>query len=148
MEIKDIQANQGNIDIVAEVIEKEDSRSFEKFGKVGKVCNSKIKDPSGNIKLTLWNEDIDKINVGDKIHLQNGWCSEFKGEKQISTGKFGKIEVLEKTERKSDDKTVYTNDPNILTGKFPDMETDVEEESTEDYSEDDADIIREEELVE
>ena len=84
MEIKDVQANQGNIDIVAEVISKEEPRTFEKFGKTGRVCKAQIRDGSGEIKLTLWNDDVDRINVGDKIHLQNGWCSEYQGEKQLT----------------------------------------------------------------
>ncbi len=109
MEIKDVQANQGNIDLVLQVLEKSEPRTFEKFGKSGKVCNAKVKDETGEIKLTLWNEDVDKVNQGDKIHLQNGWCSEYQGEKQLSAGKFGKIEIVEaaKTE-------VLTNDPGML----------------------------------
>ena len=95
MEIKDITANQGNIDIVAEIITKEEPRSFEKFGRQGRVCNAMLKDDSGEIKLTLWNEDVDKVSQGNKIHLENGWCSEFRGEKQLSTGKFGKLEIVE-----------------------------------------------------
>lgn len=109
MEIKDLKANQGNIDLVLEVVEKDEPRTFEKFGKEGRVCNAKVKDASGEAKLTLWNEDVDKVNVGDKIHLKNGWCSEYKGEKQISSGKFGEIEILE-----AGGKTVFTNDPEIL----------------------------------
>jgi replication factor A1 len=107
MEIKDIQANQGNIDIVATVIQKEDERTFEKFGKQGRVCNAILQDETGQVKLTLWNEDVDKVKQGDKIHVQNGWCSEFKGEKQLSSGKFGKIEVVEAV-------GLMTNDPGIL----------------------------------
>lgn len=94
MEIKDVQANQGNIEITAEVLEKGETRTFEKFGKNGRVCSAKIKDASGTIALTLWNDDIDKVNVKDIISVQNGWCSEFRGEKQLSSGKFGKIEVV------------------------------------------------------
>lgn len=113
MEIKDIQANQGKVDIVVEVIEKQEPRTFEKFGKTGKVCSVKVKDDSGKIKLTLWNEDIDKIKEGDKIHLENGWCSEYQGEKQVSAGKFGKIEVITpavKSAKKSE-KTVSEENP-------------------------------------
>src|SRR3990167_6045371 len=94
MEIKDIRPNMGKIDVTLEVVKKEEPRSFEKFGKKGKVCNAVAKDMSGQITLTLWNDDIDKVKVGDQIHIENGWCSEFKGEKQLSTGKFGKIEVV------------------------------------------------------
>ncbi|MBI4152819.1 hypothetical protein HY495_03850 [Candidatus Woesearchaeota archaeon] len=128
MEIKDVKPNQGNIDLVAEVKTKEAARTFEKFGKKGKVCNATLKDQSGEITLTLWNDDVDTVNVGDKVHLQNGWCSEYKGAKQLSTGKFGKIEVMGGTAAgtvstaalspKTAAKTVFTNDPGMLAGKM------------------------------
>ena len=126
MEIKDLQANQGNIDIVAEVVSKEEPRSFEKFGKQGRVCKASIKDGSGEIKLTLWNDDIDGVNVGDKIHLQNGWCSEYQGEKQLSSGKFGKIEIVDKASPE-----MLTNDAGILEGGVPDIMKEQAEESVE-----------------
>lgn len=117
MEIKDLQANQGKIDLVVEVVGKDEPRTFEKFGKTGRVCNAKVKDTSGEVTMTLWNEDVDKVNIGDKIHVENGWCSEYKGEKQVSAGKFGKIEVVEAGMGNTGDKTVYTNDPNLLGGR-------------------------------
>ncbi|HLC81377.1 MAG TPA: hypothetical protein VJH68_01855 [Candidatus Nanoarchaeia archaeon] len=130
MEVKDIKPNQGNIDLILEVVDKEEPREFEKFGKKGKVCNAKVKDGSGAIKLTLWNEDIDKINVGDKIHLQNGWCSEFREEKQLSTGKFGKIEVV-----KSASMEVFSNDPEVFgAGSKPQPDSAGAEDSMEDDS--------------
>src|SRR3989338_5708240 len=123
MEIKDIKANSGNIDLVLHIVEKESPRTFEKFGKKGRVCNAKVKDKSGEMKLTLWNEDIDKVAIGDKIHLQNGWCSEFKGEKQLSTGKFGKIEIVEKAAGQNPGE-VLSNDPEAFAP--PSEETDEE----------------------
>ncbi|MBS3123431.1 hypothetical protein J4437_02215 [Candidatus Woesearchaeota archaeon] len=108
MAIKDLKANSGNVDIVAEVVSKEEPRSFEKFGKKGQVCNAQLADATGKVKMTLWNDEIDTVKVGDKIHLQNGWCSEFKGEKQVSAGKFGKIEIMQGAGQ------VLTNDPEML----------------------------------
>lgn len=131
MEIKDLKANSGNVDLIFEIVEKEEPRTFEKFGKSGSVCNAKVRDETGEVKLTLWNEDIEKVKAGDKVHLQNGWCSEFKEELQISSGKFGKLEVVEAVENN----TVLTNDPSMLNPGMP----------TED-SEDD--VIDEEEFVE
>ena len=93
MEIKDLQPKQGNVEIVAEVTEKGEIREFDKFGKQGRVCNAKIKDASGEIALTLWNEQIDQINVGDTVHVINGYVNEWQGEMQLTSGKFGKIEV-------------------------------------------------------
>lgn len=93
MEIKELQPKQGNVDIVAEVTEKGEIREFEKFGKQGSVCNAKIKDATGEIALTLWNEQIEQVNVGDTVHITNGYVNEWQGEMQLTSGKFGKIEV-------------------------------------------------------
>ncbi len=96
MEIKDLHARQGDVELVAEVIEKAQPRTFEKFGKQGRVCNAKIKDATGTVSLTLWNEDVDKVDVGDKIKISKGYVGEWQGELQLSAGKFGVIEVVEK----------------------------------------------------
>ncbi|MBN2112463.1 hypothetical protein JW707_05190 [Candidatus Woesearchaeota archaeon] len=100
MEIKDLQPKQGNIEVVGEVIDKGEIREFEKFGKKGRVCNAKIKDATGEITLTLWNEQIDQVNKGDTVHVINGYVNEWQGEMQLTSGKFGKIEVEGKTPKK------------------------------------------------
>lgn len=94
MEIQDLKANQGKADIVATITEISEPRTFEKFGKPGRVANAKLKDTSGEITLTLWNEQIDQVKVGDKVHITNGWVGEWQGDKQLSTGKFGQLEVV------------------------------------------------------
>ena len=95
MEIKDLQAGQGKIDIVVEIAEVSEPRTFEKFGRQGKVADAKAKDASGEIKLTLWNEQCDMVKAGMKVHIINGYVSEWKGEKQLGTGKFGRLEVVQ-----------------------------------------------------
>jgi len=95
MNISELQARQGKVDIDVEVVSMDPVREFNKFGKSGRVCNATVKDSTGEIKLTLWNEDIDKVKPGMKIHVENGYVNEWQGEKQLSTGKFGKLEVLE-----------------------------------------------------
>ena len=94
MAVKDLEARQGNVDLVLEIVEKSEPREFEKFGKTGRVCNCKGKDETGTITMPLWNADVDPVNVGNKVHITNGWVSEWQGELQLSTGKFGKLEVV------------------------------------------------------
>jgi len=93
--IKDLKPRQAKVDIEAEVAELGPVREFSKFGKTGRVCNAKIKDDSGEIILTLWNDEIDKIKVGSKIKISNGYVGEWQGERQLSAGKFGKLEILD-----------------------------------------------------
>src|SRR5690349_6247320 len=106
MEIKDLHARQGNVELTAEVVEKTTPKEFDKSGNKGRVCKAKIKDSTGTVVLTLWNEECDKVNVGDKIKISNGYVNEWQGELQLSAGKFGKIEIVEKAPEK-----VYTNVP-------------------------------------
>ncbi len=95
MKISDLKSGQGDVDIEVEVVEKEDPREFDKYGKNMKVANAKVKDDSGEIKLTLWNEDVDKVKEGSKVKISNGYVNEFQGEKQLTAGKFGKLEVVD-----------------------------------------------------
>ena len=94
MAIKDLKIRQGNVDVTVDIVDVGDTREFEKFGKRGRVATAVAKDDTGDIKLTLWNEDIDRIKPGDKVHITNGYVSEWQGEPQLTTGKFGKIEVM------------------------------------------------------
>lgn len=94
MDIKDLQPKQGNVEVTAEVVEKSEVREFEKFGKPGRVCNAVIKDATGKVAMTLWNDEIDQVKVGDMVKVSNGWVNEWQGELQLSAGRFGKLEVV------------------------------------------------------
>ena len=100
MAIKDLEARQGDVNLVAEVEEISEARTFEKFGTQGRVANAVIKDKTGTVKLTLWNEQIDTVKEGDKIAIKKGYVSEWQGELQLTTGKFGALKVLEEGEAK------------------------------------------------
>ena len=78
------------------IVEKEETRGFiDRFGVKGKVCNTIAKDDAGaRIGLTLWNDDIDKVDISDKICITNGWVKEWNGNLEISAGKFGKLDVM------------------------------------------------------
>ena len=97
-QIKDLQARQGKLDIVVEVVELGEIREFNKFGRAGRVATATVKDESGEAKMSLWNEQIDQVKPGDKVHITNGYVNEYQGELQLTTGKFGKLEVVESSE--------------------------------------------------
>ncbi len=94
MNIADLKTGQGKVDIEVEVVDISDARTFSKFGRDGRVATARVKDDSSEIDLTLWNESIDEVSVGDKIKIENGYVSEFQGNPQLTAGKFGTITVL------------------------------------------------------
>ena len=132
MQVKDLKPRQGNVDITIDVVDVGEAREFQKFGKPGKVANAVAKDETGNIKLTLWNEDIEKVSAGDKVHLTNGYVNEWQGEMQLTTGRMGKLEIVGKSDAdsgKEPDSKIRTNIP---LKEDNGEELNVEEEDIED----------------
>lgn len=102
MNISELKAGQGKVDIEVKVKVLNEPRVMEKYGKQLKVANAVVEDESGEITLTLWNEDVDKVKVGDKIKISNGYVSEFNAQKQLTSGKFGKLEVINGSTKKEE----------------------------------------------
>ena len=95
MNISELKARQGKVEVEGKITEKGEIRTFNKFGKEGRVCNATLEDESGKIKITLWNDEIDKVQVGNKVKISNGYVNEYQGEKQLTAGRFGKLEIVE-----------------------------------------------------
>lgn len=133
MNISNIQPNQGKIDVELEIVSIEEPREIEKYGKVLKLVNAIGKDETGEIKLTFWNEDVDKVKQGSKIKFANAYCSEFQGQKQLSAGKYGSMEILGesseeiKTEEKPEQET-DSEEPKITEEKITQPEESIKEE--------------------
>jgi len=95
MQVKDLEVRKAVDNIELEVVSTEDPRDWSNARGSGRVMNLKVKDDTGEVNMTLWNQDVDKVKKGDKIIVENGWCGEYQGEKQLSTGRFGKLTVQE-----------------------------------------------------
>ena len=59
------------------------------------VWNLLIADESGTTILSIWGGRAgEKYKTGEVIRITNGWCKVFGGQKQVSTGRAGKIEQM------------------------------------------------------
>jgi len=66
-----------------------------RLGGASRVCDAACEDSEGGqITLTLWNDEIDKVSVDSKVRITNGWARQFRGNLQVSAGRYGKLEVL------------------------------------------------------
>jgi len=83
------------VNVEAKVTEKSDTREvLSRFkDETHKVATVIIADETGTIKLTLWNEQINQVNVNDKVKVENGYVTSFKGEIQLNIGRYGKLTV-------------------------------------------------------
>lgn len=130
MKLSELQPRQSGIEVTVEVIDKGEVREFSKFGRAGRVCTAVVKDDSAQMNMTLWNEDIDKLKVGDRIKLTNGFVNEWQGEMQLTTGRAGKIEILEAQKDLSLEKPKTTKKP-----VKEELEEEPEEVENESYEE-------------
>ena len=96
MSIKNLQDGQKRVSVEAKVVEKGNLREVRSRFKdeTYKMVDATIADGTGSIKLTLWNEQVDQVNVGDNIKVGNGYVTSFKGEIQLNVGKFGTLQVV------------------------------------------------------
>jgi len=94
MNISELKSGSSKVEIEAEIVSIDETREINKYGRRLRVANATIKDDSGTITLTLWNEDIDKVKAGDKIKIENGYVNEFQNKLQLTRGKFGTLTVL------------------------------------------------------
>jgi replication factor A1 len=83
------------IDLEGKVERKGEPRTVtKKAGGEIDVCDAYLVDDAGEIKLTLWGDDIEKISDGSKVKITNGYTNTFKGEVSLTKGKYGELEVL------------------------------------------------------
>jgi len=95
VKISELVVRQGNVDVEGTIKEVGEMKTFNKFGKELRVADAILEDDSGSIKLTLWNDDATSFKEGDSVKISNGYVNEFQGEKQLTSGKFGKIEKVD-----------------------------------------------------
>jgi replication factor A1 len=148
MQIKDLKPRMSKVDIVVEVSDIGDAREFSKFGKPGRVATAIAKDETGTVKLTLWNEQIDNVGVGNKVHIKNGFVSEWQGEMQLTTGRMGTIEVVgaQKKLGEKEEKKAEPEKEEAAAEKEPEKEKEewiTPEEKEEDFEEEKLDVDEE-----
>jgi len=95
LKINELRNGMKRVNVEAKVIEKSDQREVTSRFKdeTYKVATAIIADETGSIKLTLWNEQINQVNVNDTIKVENGYVTSFKGEIQLNIGKYGTLTV-------------------------------------------------------
>jgi replication factor A1 len=87
--------NGDNVSLTVEVIELGKIREFnKKDGSMGRVANITVSDETGTCRFTLWNKDVEaltgnKIHVGAKIRIVNGYVKTSNFGTEISTGRWG-----------------------------------------------------------
>ncbi len=82
------------VNVTSKVVSKSEIREIPmgRDGSAHKVCDALVGDETGVVYLTLWDDNITKVNEGDTIRVENGYVTLFKGNIRLNIGKYGKLE--------------------------------------------------------
>ena len=95
MNIGELKSGMRNVSVTGKVDSVGEPRTVNlKAGGTNTVADAIISDETGSTKLSLWGDDIDKIQPGDRVLIDNGYVNTFKGENSISVGKFGNLKKV------------------------------------------------------
>lgn len=83
------------VNVKAKVVSKSEIREIAagRDGSPHRVCDALVGDETGCVYLTLWDDNITKINEGDTIAVGNGYVTLFKGNMRLNVGRYGTLEV-------------------------------------------------------
>jgi replication factor A1 len=85
------------VNVTAKVVSKSEIRDVPmgRDGSAHRVCDALVGDETGSIYLTLWDDNIEKVNENDTVRIENGYVTLFKGNMRLNIGKYGKMAPAE-----------------------------------------------------
>jgi GNAT superfamily N-acetyltransferase len=96
-EIGELVDGMRGVDVEGEVLEKgiaRQVRSKRRRWETLTVANAAIGDASGRVVLVLWNEQIRQVKEGDRVRVENGYVSSYRGITQLNVGRARRLIIL------------------------------------------------------
>ena len=116
--VGDLTPQSKAVNVTAKVVSKTEIREIPmgRDGSAHKVSDALIGDETGVVYLTLWDDNIEKVNEGDTVRVENGYVTLFKGNIRLNIGKYGKLEPAKEP------LTVEVNTENNVSSKAYEQE--------------------------
>jgi len=85
------------VNVIAKVISKSEVRNIAsgRDGAPHRVCDALVGDEGACVYLTLWDDNIEKVNEGDTVSIKNGYINLFRGNMRLNVGRYGTLEIAE-----------------------------------------------------
>ena len=85
------------VNTTVKVVQKGEARETvsRQDGTTHRVLDALVGDETGTIYMTLWDDNIDKVNESDTVNVKNGYVRPFKGSMRLNIGRYGTLEPAE-----------------------------------------------------
>lgn len=95
MNVEELSPEADNVEITGKISELPTPRAVSTRYGQKKIVTVVFEDETGSIDLTLWEEEIDAIEEGSKVHIQGAYVREWADDIQLNIGRDGDIEQVE-----------------------------------------------------
>ena len=97
VKVSDLQPYSKQVNTTVKIVQKGEARETvsRQDGTTHRVLDALVGDETGAIYMTLWDENIDKVNEGDSVMVKNGYVRPFKGSMRLNIGRYGSLEPAE-----------------------------------------------------
>ena len=102
LKINEIEPGMNGVSVEGRIIEKSDPRNVNTRYGQRSVADVTLEDETGTINLSLWEQQIDLVNVGDRVSIKGAYITEYRNEIQLNIPRSGTIEVVNKGSYKQD----------------------------------------------
>ena len=98
VKIEKLTPNSREVNTIVKVVSKSEVRNVTgRDYSVHRVADALVGDETACVVLTLWNDNIDKINEEVTLRVTNGYVNLFRGNMRLNIGRYGSFEILEET---------------------------------------------------
>jgi replication factor A1 len=98
IKVDKLTPNSREANLIVKVVSKSEVRSTTgRDYSVHRVSDALVGDETGCVYLTLWDDNIDKINEEATLRITNGYVNLFRGNMRLNIGKYGSFQILEES---------------------------------------------------
>ncbi len=94
VKVSELTPNSKEVNVIVKVANKGQTRDVTsgRDYSIHKVADALVGDETGSVYLTLWDDNVTKVNEGDTISIKNGYINLFRGSMRLNIGRHGTLE--------------------------------------------------------
>ena len=88
--IAELTPRMKHVDLTFKIVEKSEEREItsRRSYETHRIVDATIGDETGTVKLPLWDDTIEKFEVGKSYRIENGYTGLFRGSLQLKIGRY------------------------------------------------------------
>lgn len=98
MKVESLKPNFRNVSVIVKVVNIGSPRVIlsRRDRREHMVADAFVGDETGSVLMTLWEDQIRRLKVGDVLEVRNGYTTLYNGSLRLNIGRDGTIEKVEK----------------------------------------------------